>query len=41
VEAPRTLAENRIGIGEVVVHLDASTPATRFVEIAHALGEPS
>ncbi len=40
-EATRTPAEIRIGIGEVVVHLDASTPAARVAEIARALVEPS
>ena len=41
VEGTRTPSEIRIGIGEVVIHLDASTPAARIAEIARALGEPS
>ena len=40
VEAPRTPAEIRIGIGEVVIYLDASTPVGRIAEIARALREP-
>jgi transposase len=41
VEAPRAPAEIRIGIGAVVIHLDASTPVGRIAEIARALREPS
>ena len=41
VEAPRAPAEIRIGVGEVVIHLDASTPVARIIEIARALGAPS
>jgi transposase len=41
VEASRAPAEIRIGVGEVVIYLDASTPVGRITEIARALREPS
>ena len=41
VGAPRTPSEVRISFGNVAVHLDAETPATRIADIARALGEPS
>ena len=37
----RVGAEVRISVGEVTVHLDADTSATRLAEIVRALGAPS
>ena len=34
-------SEIRIAVGEIVLHLDAITPAERIAEIVHALGAPS
>ncbi len=35
------MAEVQISVGDVTVHLDADTPATRISEIVRALGAPS